>query len=255
MAGQPRSLRYEYECYVEAEIENYKDSIPRSAILRIGDEAVALIRESEQVGFGELLLCTEVDRIIRKRLRLPSYASWRRRRLKLLEAWRRPEHWGIAPDAPLVQAIPADAEAHVLLLGTREEGTTLYLAANGCQVTTVEDDQDVVDRVMLTASQVGLSGRVHGQVTDLGSWYPDAPLHAVVSSPAAFERLSFEERHRVIEILKSATLDGGVHLVRTIAAAGRPAIDLDELRHSYSGWDIAIVEQGMSLLARKSVAA
>ncbi len=27
----PRSLKYEYELYVEREIEDYKDSIPRSA--------------------------------------------------------------------------------------------------------------------------------------------------------------------------------------------------------------------------------
>lgn len=254
MAGQPRSLKYEYDCYVEAEIENYKDSIPRSAILRIGDEAVANIRSSEQVGFGELLLCTEVDRIIRKRLRVPSYATWRRRRVKLIEAYRRPEHWGMAADAALVQAITVDTEAHVLLLGTHEEGTTLYLAANGCQVTTVEEDPDIVDRVILTASQVGLSGRVHGQVSTLGNWYPESPLHAVVSSPSAFERLSMEERNRVIEILKSATLDGGVHLVRTLAA-GHAAMDMDELRLRYTGWDVAIVEQGTSFMARKSVAA
>ena len=34
-----RSLKHEYECFVEQEIENYKDSIPRSAILRIGEPA------------------------------------------------------------------------------------------------------------------------------------------------------------------------------------------------------------------------
>ncbi|MCC6316116.1 MAG: hypothetical protein IT361_00400 [Gemmatimonadaceae bacterium] len=254
MAAQPRSLKYEYDCYVEAEIENYKDSIPRSTILRIGDEAVCNIRESEQGGFGELLLCTEVDRIIRKRLRLPSYATWRRRRLKLIEAYRRPEHWGMSADAPLVRAVPAVAEAHVLVLGTQEEGTTLYLAANGCQVTTVEDDPDMVDRVILTASQCGLLGRVHGKVSSLDNWVPDVPLHAVVSSPAAFDRLSLDERHRVIEILKSATLDGGVHLVRALAA-GDAVLDLDELRQRYQGWDVAIAEQGTSFLARKNIAA
>ena len=37
---QYRSLKHEYELYVEREIEDYKDSIPRSAILSIGDEAV-----------------------------------------------------------------------------------------------------------------------------------------------------------------------------------------------------------------------
>ena len=40
----PRSLQHEYELYVEREIENYKDSIARSALLAIGDEAVARLR-------------------------------------------------------------------------------------------------------------------------------------------------------------------------------------------------------------------
>lgn len=252
MSRPIRSLKTEYDCYVEQEIENYKDSIPRSAILRIGDEAVSSIRSSEQILLGEMMLCTEVDRIIRKRIRLPSYATWRRRRLKLIEAYKRPEHWGMAFDAPLVQALPSDAEAHVLVLGPQEEGTAMYLVANGCQVTAVEEDPDGVERVMVAAGQVGLSSRVHGMVAPVDAWFPASPLHAVVSSPAAFERLSREERGRVIEILKSATLDGGVHLVRTLAA-GQNAMSHEELRLRYTGWDVNIVDQ-YTFVARKAVA-
>ena len=234
MAGVTRSLRHEYECYVEQEIENYKDSIPRSAILRIGDEAVAAMRDSEQLLLGEVVLCAEVDRIIRGRLRLPSFTTWRRRRLKLLELYRRPEHWGMAADAPLVQA------------------TTLYLTANGCQITTVEHDPDAVDRVLAAAGQVGLASRVHGTSAPLERWYPHEPLHCVVSTPAAFERLSIEERFRVIEILKSATLDGGVHLVRTLVA-GQSALSCEELVQRYDGWAVSQLTQD-SFIARKAVA-
>ena len=38
MAKQ-RSLKHEYELYVEHELETYKDSVPRSALLALGDEA------------------------------------------------------------------------------------------------------------------------------------------------------------------------------------------------------------------------
>ena len=76
----PRSLRHEYELFVETEIENYKESIPRSALLKIGDEAVSALRSTEQFSMDELLLCEEVDRIIRKRLRVPAYATWSERR-------------------------------------------------------------------------------------------------------------------------------------------------------------------------------
>ncbi len=251
---QQRSLKHEYELYVEQEIENYKDSIPRSAILRIGDEAVANLREAEQTAFDELLIWAEVDRIIAGRLRIPTYATWRRRRLKKIAEYRRPERWGISADAPLVREIPADA--HVLVAGAQREGTVLYLAANGCQVTAVEEDPDAVEKVIAAAGEVGLTSRVNGCVSALDAWYPETPLHAVVCSPAAFERLSAIERDRVIEILKSATLDGGVHLVQTLAA-GHAAVEVEELRARYSGWDISIVrDEGSSrtFLARKNVA-
>src|SRR2546423_6929887 len=99
----PRSLRYEYEIFVETEIENYKESVSRSAILKIGDEAVASIRSTEQFAMDELLLCEEVDRIIRKRLRIPAYPTWRKKRVRDLEEYRRPEHWGLRPDGVLAR--------------------------------------------------------------------------------------------------------------------------------------------------------
>mgnify|MGYP001544266821 FL=1 len=71
MTQRPRSLRYEYELFVEREIESYKESIPRSAILKIGDDAVQSLSSQDQLALTEILLCAEVDRIIRGRLRLP----------------------------------------------------------------------------------------------------------------------------------------------------------------------------------------
>ena len=44
------SLKHAYELYVEQEIENYKFSLPRQAILRIGDEAVTSPRGSRRGG-------------------------------------------------------------------------------------------------------------------------------------------------------------------------------------------------------------
>lgn len=249
---QQRSLKHEYELFVEAEIENYKDSIQRSAMLRIGDEAVTNIRNAEQTGFDEVLLCTEVDRIIFNRLRLPSYATWRRRRIKLLVQYRNPEHWGFTLATPIVRAIPSDSDARVLLLGSSAPGEALFLAAHGCNVTAVDEDQDMVDRVMSAASHAGLTSRVSGLVSPLYSWFPEEPLNAVVSSGLAFQHLTAAERDRVIDILKSATLDGGVHLVQTIVA-GANALSLDELRAHYEGWDISMGDDQQSFVARKGI--
>lgn len=253
---QHRSLKYEYELYVEREIEDYKDSIPRSAILSIGDEAVARLQAQEQVAFDELVLWGEVDRIITRRLRIPAYSTWKRRRLKLLAEYRRPEHWGMKPDAPLVRAIPPGSESHVLVTGPRVSESTLYLAANGCNVTAVGDAADDVERVMSAAEAVGLARQVNAFVSPLSEWAPDGPLTAVVCSPAAFAGLSDVDRARVIDVLKSATLDGGVHLVETIVA-GQTALTIDELRRQYRGWSISVEREDTTaptFLARKSAA-
>src|SRR5438876_5448659 len=106
MAPRPtRSLKHEYELFLEQEIENYKESVPRSALLSIGDDAVSSLAKQQQLALTELLLCEEVDRIIVKRLGLPSYTTWRRRRVKLIEELRRPDHWGLRPDDVLVRAV------------------------------------------------------------------------------------------------------------------------------------------------------
>lgn len=253
----PRSLKFEYELYVEREIEDYKDALPRSSILDIGDEAVAILRSQEQYGFDELLLWVEVDRIIRRRLRIPSFSTWKRRRLRLLEQYRRPEYWGIHADAPLVRAIQPAADSHVLVAGADVEVSALYLAANGCVVTAVEQQSDAVDRVITAAERVGLSARVNGQVVPLDTWSPDEPLAAVVCTPAAFEGLSREARARAIAVLQSATLDGGVHLVQTIVA-GDNEVTIEELRRRYRGWSISVERDegaARTFLARKSSAA
>src|SRR5438045_7598596 len=144
----PGSLRYEYELCVENEIENYKESVSRSAILKIGDEAAASLRSGEQFAMDELLLWAEVDRIIRKRLRIPSYVTWRRKRVKVLEEYRRPEHWGIRPDGVLAREVHPPAESKVLVAGGDIDRTALYLAAHGCDVPAVVRQLQPLERVI-----------------------------------------------------------------------------------------------------------
>lgn len=254
----PKSLRYEYELYVEQEIEYYKGSIPRTNLLRIGDEAVTSLRQQEQTSFDEILVWAEVDRIIRNRLRVPAFATWKRRRLRRLEEYRRPERWGLSDDAPLVSAIRAREHAHVLVAGSGAEGPAIFLAANGCQVTTLNDDPDIVDRVIHAAGEAGLISRLTPCVSALDRFEPepDAPLAAVVCTSEALQCLPLHERARVIDVLKSATLDGGVHLVQTIAA-GKCVLSVEELNSQYRGWATSVFPDRNAeqvFLARKLVA-
>jgi len=233
-----RSLRHEYGLYIEQEIENYKESIPRAAILAIGDEAAARLASESQFVLTELLLLEEVDRIIFKRLRLPMYDTWRRKRMKLHDEMRRPEHWGLHADDAVVRTIAAAhaSSSHVLLAGGAER-SALFLAANGCEVTTIGDEYEAVERVMRAALQAGLGERVHALTDELTQYHPSSPLHAVVCSHPTLDALAPADRARVIEVLQSATRDGGVHLVETIVA-GSAAIE--ELRSRYAGWTISI---------------
>lgn len=256
MSQPTRSLRHEYELYVEREIEAYKESVPRSVLLGIGDEAVRALGEQAQLTLTEMILWEEVDRIIARRIRLPAYAAWRRRRLRRLAAYRRPEHWGLSPDAPLMREVNAMADGHVLLSAPRTAGSALYFAAHGCSVIAVESEEDAVERVVAAAGAVGLSSRVTPRVAELDAFSPDAPLMAVVCSTAAFAHLNPESRARAIAILQSATLDGGVHLVETIVA-GNEALTLEELEERYLGWHVRVESDGVNgstFVARKGVA-
>jgi hypothetical protein len=253
----PRSLKHEYELYVEREIEDYKNSVSRTYLMGIADEAMRRLGSGDQMGLTELLLAAEVDKLIAGRLRLPSYDTWRKRRQRNATELQRPEHWGLRADTPLKQAIPSlPGTGQVLVTGARVEGSALFLAANGCDVTAVEPERDVVERMLENARTAGLDERVRGMVSDLHDWTPDGPLTAVICTPAAFAGLSHDERTRVIELLQSVTADGGVHLVETIVA-GQATIDEEELRKQYDGWVISIVpDPGASktFMARKAVA-
>ena len=259
--SSPRSLKYEYELYVEREIEDYKDSISRSALLKIGDEAVQSLFGAAQIGLTELLVWQEVDRIIARRLRLPAYSTWRRRRLKLIAEYQQPEHWGIDPDAALVWALPHSGNQQVLVAGAAQEGLALYLAARGAAVTALEAAEEAVQRVVRAAEAAGLTERVRGYCANLSGWMPDATYNAIVCSPSIFAGLDSSGRASVIEALKSATADGGIHLLEQESQASDEAeedsAEFEELSSRYSGWTVSVEKRAgrkNTFLARKTPA-
>ncbi len=251
MAKSPqRSLRHEYELYVENEIEEYKDSLPRTALLKIGDEAVAALCDQQQLALTELVVWEEVDRIIKQRLRIPAYSTWRRKRVKLLEEYRRPEHWGFQPDGALAREVRLPSESHVLVSGDQGERAALYLAAHGCDVLAVDQEADVVERVINAANAAGLTNKVRGCISDLLGWTPDVRLSAVICTMGTFHGLSTHDRGEVIKLLQGATKDGGIHILDNIA-------DTQELSAQYAGWKISVEQTGNAMsnfFAKKGVA-
>ena len=86
----PPSMRQLYQEYVLQRIEAYKNSLTRSQLLRLGDEAIAELETSaeEQFVLTEIMILESVDRLIAKRLRLRSFNRWRNHWLALREAQR-----------------------------------------------------------------------------------------------------------------------------------------------------------------------
>jgi hypothetical protein len=256
MASRPRSLKHEYELYVESEIEDYKESVSRGVLLSIGDEAVGTLSAQPQFALTELLLCEEVDRIIRRRIRLPSYATWRRRRVQALRELSRPERWGLRPDSALARTMTGAREGHVLVAGSQEEGPALYLAANGCAVTALHHTDDVLDRVMDAAAEVGLTGRVRAIVGELCDFAPDIPLDAFVCAATALAQLTPAQRAHVLRLLQEATTAGGMHVLAT--GDGKSSIGIEELEERYRGWETSVERDHRAsetlFLARKGAA-
>lgn len=234
------SLRHQYEQYVEREIEDYKDRVSRSAILKIADEAVRQLHAAEQVTLNELVLCDEVDRIIAQRLRIPAFGTWSRRRRKLIQERRHASVWGIEEYAAVARLVATSGDnSRVLVSQPRVEKTPLFLAANGCQVTAVEPEAAAVDRIVRSAQEEGLADRIEVVRSPLAAFLPQTHLSAVVSSPAALSGMTDSARERVLRALQSATRPQGVHLFELF---GSVSVDRDifELRRRYADWDVSV---------------
>src|SRR5216117_3164903 len=122
----PRSLKQEYQEFILQRLEEYKNTVPRAELLKIGDEAVRELQAGAQDQYllTEVLLLEHVDRIIARRLRLPSFPRWRQKHRTLREAQRAPTHWGLDRAHPIVpwaaRLEPGDV---VVVLGRAAQGT------------------------------------------------------------------------------------------------------------------------------------
>lgn len=120
--------RNDYADYVEQHIELYKDSIPRRTLLEIADEAVASLRTQKEFDPADFMLLAEVDRLIARRLQLPSYRQWREANgltLRAVPAIVDQFGRGVAPDTAQAHAIVSSGteinEALISALAARPE--------------------------------------------------------------------------------------------------------------------------------------
>jgi cyclopropane fatty-acyl-phospholipid synthase-like methyltransferase len=153
----------------------------------------------------------------------------------------------------VVRTVRPTGEARILVAGLAAEAPALYLAANGCDVVAMANEEDVVERVLAAAAAAGLGERIHAQRADWSAWSPNAVLDAVIVTSNALDGLSAAQRTRVIKLLQAATADGGIHLVEADMQLRVPS--LRELESRYQGWSLSLEKDGSSemLLARKEI--
>lgn len=239
----PRSLKQEYQEFLLQRIEEYKNILSREELLEIGDEAVRELEESAagQYLLTEVLLLEHVDRIIARRLRLPSFPRWRQKHRALRAAQRAPTHWGLEPDGALIQGVrrlePGDL---AVVLGAAALPAALFIAAHEAEVFFLDHDLAVVEGAESRAVTEQLAGRFQTLVITLGGWFPDVAPSVVVIDPAALAPARSRDRHSLLAELKTRTRPGGVHVILPSPSASEVIpLGPEALQAHYDGWDIA----------------
>ncbi len=236
----PYSDKQHYQAYILQRIEDYKNSIGRGELLRLGDEAAAELQSAAEGQFllTEVLMLESVDRLIVKRLSLRPYSRWRQQFRKLREAQRTPTHWGLEPASPLGRLLPRlEPEDAVMVIGSGAEPAAYLLAAHDATVTFLAGDLGCVERVESRMATEALSSMFDGYVAQTGPCLPDfvdlpRDLDLVVLDPGALLHLGATCRMEFIGDLQRHSRPGAVHVILPCC----PSIAPDSLLCCYDGW-------------------
>lgn len=251
----PPPPRQEYQEFILQRIEEYKNGLTREDLLAIGDEAVRELESGggDQYLLTEVLLLEHVDRIIQRRLRLPSFPRWRQQHRALREAQREPTHWGLDGGGALARFAPRlENDDITIVVGAGALPAALYLAAHDADVLLLDQDLSAVESAEQRAVTEQLSRRFQALVVRFGGWMPDVAPALVVLDPACLSVLPARDRVLLIHDLQQRTLPGGVHIALS-AGAPRQVIALppEALRRHYDAWQVEGRKRGGGMVAVK----
>lgn len=239
----PRSLRAQFEQFIEQRIEEYKDSLPRADILGIGDEAIQELAGDDQLQLTEVVLRDQVDAIIRKRLRLPSFRRWREKFVALRAAQSQPGHWGLSAHDPVCAlAELLEDQDPVLAVGAADGACALFLAARGAIVHVADPDIAAIYGLESRSLSEQLGAQIECEVAHLERYGPPAVTFvACVIETSVVASLAAGERAALIGRLKSVTPEGGRHAIMPSASdRGGNSVQLssDALLSLYGDWEV-----------------
>lgn len=237
-----RSLRQEYQEFILQRIEEFKEQLSRSQLLGIADEAVRELEvdDEEQLVLTEVLLLEHVDRLITRRLNLPTFRRWRDRHVKLRRAQQEPTHWGLSAESPLPYlAATLPDEWVALVVGQRIAPAGLFLAAHDWPVLFIDQELTAVELAETRAATEALAQRFQALVVGLGSWFPDVQPGLSVVDASALAGIDAVDRLRFLETLQRHTPFGGVHcLVPGDPTVGVRPLAQELVRTTYRTWKV-----------------
>ena len=99
-----------------------------------------------RIDLGHRQAIAAIERIIARRLRLPSFPRWRQKHRALREAQKEPTHWGFGRTHPIVPwAARLEPGDLVVVLGAAALAEALFLAAHDAEVFLLDQDLGAVE--------------------------------------------------------------------------------------------------------------
>jgi hypothetical protein len=231
------SLKQLYHEYILQRIEDYKNGLRRNELLNLANEAFAEMGAAQEAQFvlTEVVMADCVDRLISKRLRLPSYRRWVTQFKELRAAQREPTHWGIDRRCPLQLLLPRlEPGDCALVIGADAAPLAFLLSAHEVSVLYMGCDMTFVDQVESRVAEEGLSEWCITYVAPAGHWPGEvlARAHLVVVDTGTLDMLSARQRRDLFQVLQDHTEPGGAHLILPTDRALAPEAFLS----FYQGW-------------------
>jgi hypothetical protein len=247
--GRPqRSLKQEYGEFILERIEEFKQQISREELLQIADEAIKELEAGaeDQLLLTEVLMLEHVDRLITRRLNLPTYRRWRTRHLKLRRAQREPTHWGLDARSPIIHlAQQGDLDGTAMAVGGAAAPVALFLAAHDWPVTFIAADVSAVEGLESRAAGEALASRIDAFVVSLGCWLPDVRPVLAILDPGALARTDAKDREEFLRELVARSPGGAVHcLLPSSPAPDAITLGPETVKSYYAGWQLTRLQDG-----------
>jgi hypothetical protein len=220
------SPKQRYHEYLMQRIEDYKNSLAREELLRLGNDAALELQDADsgQYFLTEVVMQETVDRLIIKRLSLPTFSKWRLKFARMRTAQQAPTHWGLERNNAVSVVLPRlETGDHALVVGGGAEAALYLLAAHEVRVTCLVGDDPTCTRIETRMAAESLTGNFDAYVAMLGGWFPSLlPVHLVVIDAGTLGALPGRRRLALMAQLQDITVPGGVHAVLP-GEAGGPA--------------------------------